>query len=137
MSTLAAWYLPILHLHIGCVIASGCVFFMRGTLMLTDSRWTNHKAIKRLSYAIDSTLLIAAIALVLILHQYPFVQAWLTTKVILLVVYIVLGVFALRRGSTRARRAMFFAAALAVYLYIISVAIAHDPGGIFTLLGRA
>ena len=33
----------------------------------------------------------AALMLVTILHQYPFVQSWLTVKVLLLVVYIVLG----------------------------------------------
>jgi uncharacterized membrane protein SirB2 len=83
---------------------------------------------------IDSLLLAAAIALTTIIHQYPFVQAWLTVKVVLLVVYIVLGVFALRRGRTRAIRAGFFAAAMIVFLFIVSVARAHDPLGAFVRL---
>jgi uncharacterized membrane protein SirB2 len=67
----------------------------------------------------------------MIIHRYPFVQAWLTVKVLLLVVYIALGVFALRRGRTRAIRAVCFGAALAVFLFIVTVARAHDPLGAF------
>ena len=69
------------------------------------------------------------------LHQYPFVHAWLTVKVSLLVVYVVLGSYALKRGATRAVRGWSFVAALAVYGFIISVARAHDPRGVFALLG--
>lgn len=130
---MAAWYLQILLTHIACVVASGSIFFIRGMLMLADSPLANHVAVKRLSYVIDTLLLGAAVALTMIIHQYPFVQAWLTVKVLLLVVYIVLGVFALRRGRTRRVRALCFVAALAVFAFIISVAIAHSPLGFFAL----
>jgi uncharacterized membrane protein SirB2 len=126
---MAAWYLQILWTHIGCVIASGSLFFMRGCMMLAGLPAANHVALRRISVVIDSLLLAAAITLTTIIHQYPFVQAWLTVKVVLLVVYIVLGVFALRRGRTRAIRAGFFAAAMIVFLFIVSVARAHDPLG--------
>jgi uncharacterized membrane protein SirB2 len=128
---MASWYLQILWTHIGCVIASGSLFFTRGCMMLAGLPAANHIALRRISVAIDSLLLAAAIALTTIIHQYPFVQAWLTVKVLLLVVYIVLGVFALRRGRSRAIRASCFAAAMAVFLFIISVARAHDPLGVF------
>ena len=131
---MVAWYLQILWTHIGCVIASGSLFCARGCMMLAGSPLANHVALRRISVMIDSLLLAAAIALTMIIHQYPFVQAWLTVKVILLVVYIALGVVALRRGRTRAIRAACFVAALAVFLFIVSVARAHAPLGIFTLL---
>jgi uncharacterized membrane protein SirB2 len=131
---MAAWYLQILWTHIGCVIASGSLFFMRGCMMLAGLPAANHVALRRISVVIDSLLLAAAIALTTIIHQYPFVQAWLTVKVVLLVVYIVLGVFALRRGRTRAIRAGFFAAAMIVFLFIVSVARAHDPLGALVCL---
>ncbi len=70
-----------------------------------------------------------------ILHQYPFVHGWLTMKVVLLVVYIVLGSYALKRGQSRNARVLFWFAALAVYAFIISVARAH-PLGVLALLGR-
>ncbi|HSE12140.1 MAG TPA: SirB2 family protein, partial [Rudaea sp.] len=89
----------------------------------------NQALVRYASYAIDTTLLTAALMLVTILHQYPFVQAWLTIKVLLLVVYVVLGVFALRRGRTRRVRATCYVAALAAYLSIVGVALAHNPLG--------
>ena len=130
------FYPQIKFAHVLCVILSGSLFAVRGSLMLAGSRVANHAALRYLSYAIDTTLLTAALMLVTILHQYPFVQAWLTVKVLLLVVYIVLGVFALRRGPTRAIRAACFLAAVAVYLFIASVAHAHDPRGVVLLLSR-
>ncbi|MGH8114292.1 MAG: SirB2 family protein [Rhodanobacteraceae bacterium] len=131
---MAAWYLQILWTHIGCVIASGSLFFTRGCMMLARLPAANHIVLRRISVVIDSLLLAAAVVLTTIIHQYPFVQAWLTVKVLLLVAYIVLGAFALRRGRTLAVRATCFAAALVVFLFIISVAYAHNPLGAFTHL---
>ena len=124
------FYPQIKLVHIYAVIASGCVFGVRGVLMLARSSITNHPALRYLSYVIDTTLLTAALLLVVMLHMYPFVQAWLTVKVVLLVVYIVLGTFALKRGRTRAVRTACYFAALAVYLFIVSVSIAHNPWGV-------
>ena len=131
------FYPQIKFVHVLCVILSGSLFAMRGSLMLAGLAAANHAALRYLSYAIDTTLLTAALMLVTILHQYPFVQAWLTVKVLLLAVYIVLGVFALRRGRTRSARAAFFAAAIAVYLFIVSVAWTHDARGVLALVFRA
>lgn len=126
---MAAWYLQILWTHIGCVIVSGSLFFTRGCMMLAGLPAANWMPLRRISVVVDSLLLAAAIALTMIIHQYPFVQAWLTVKVLLLVVYIVLGTFALRRGRTRMVRATCFAAAVIVFLFIVTVARAHNPWG--------
>lgn len=127
-----ALYPSIKFIHILCVVLSGGLFSIRGLMMLVGSRYTNHIALRRLSWTIDTTLLAAALVLITLLHQYPFVQAWLTVKVLLLVVYIVLGVFALKRGRTRTVRFASLAGALLVYAFIISVALAHSPWGIFS-----
>ncbi|SFN68625.1 SirB2 family protein [Dokdonella immobilis] len=125
------FYPQIKFVHILCVILSGSLFTLRGVLMLLRSRFTNHVALRMLSYAIDTTLLTAALMLITLLHQYPFVQAWLTVKVLFLVLYIVLGVLALKRGRTRRAQVTSFVAALLVYAFIISVAMAHNPWGVF------
>ena len=65
-----------------------------------------------------------------ILHQYPFVHGWLTAKVLLLVGYVALGTFALKRGRTRRIRVLFWIAALVVYAFMISVARARHPLGV-------
>lgn len=127
---MAVFYPQIKLVHIYCVIFSGALFTVRGLLILGSSNLSNHAALRWLSYAIDTTLLTAALMLMSILHVYPFAQDWLTVKVLLLTVYIVLGVFALRRGRTRKRRAIYFTAAIAVFLYIVGVATYHHPLGV-------
>lgn len=126
---LAVYYTEIKWLHVGCALASGSVFILRGLLMLRDSRYANHRLIAKLSYCIDTLLLGSAVLLMIAIRQYPLVQAWLTVKLLLVVAYIFLGVFALRRGKTRSSRAGFFAAAVVAYGLIIGVAVSHGVLG--------
>jgi uncharacterized membrane protein SirB2 len=83
------------------------------------------------SYAIDTVLLVSAIALTVVTAQYPLADAWLTAKVVLLVVYIGLGIVALRPAVTSSVRLAVTAAALLVFAFIVSVARAHHPLGVF------
>jgi len=129
------FYLQIKWVHVAAVLSSGGLFALRGIAMLAGARWYMAAPLRYLSYTIDTVLLTAAMMLATVLHQYPFVNGWLTTKVLLLVVYVVLGSLALKRGATRSVRAWSFGAALLVYGFIISVARAHDPRGVFALIG--
>ena len=128
------FYLQIKWVHIAAVIASGALFALRGIAVQFGASWAMAAPLRYLSYTIDTVLLTAAMMLVTIVHQYPFVQGWLTAKVCLLVVYVVLGTFALKRGRTARTRLVCFIAALCVFGFIISVAIAHHPLGVFFLL---
>lgn len=127
-------YPQIKSIHIAAVMASGLLFFLRGASLHAGMTWGMAAPVRYLSYAIDTTLLTAALMLATMLHQYPFVHGWLTAKVLLLVVYIVLGTVALKRGSTKKIRIVAWIAALLVYAFIISVARAHQPTGIFSSL---
>jgi uncharacterized membrane protein SirB2 len=126
------FYQEIRNVHIGAVLASGALFLLRGLgVNVSNAGWPMWAAVRYLSYAVDTTLLTAALMLMTIVHQYPFVHHWLTVKVVLLVAYIVLGSFALKRGKTRNARLGFCAGALLVFAFILSVARAHDPLGVF------
>ncbi|HEU4591474.1 MAG TPA: SirB2 family protein [Steroidobacteraceae bacterium] len=125
------FYPDIRWVHICAVIASGSLFALRGAGVLAGARWPMWAPLRYLTYTVDTVLLTAALMLATILHQYPFVHAWLTVKVCLLVVYIVLGSLALKRARTRRARAIYYVAALGVFLFIVSVARAHHPLGIF------
>ncbi len=121
-------------LHIGCVAFSGALFTVRGLMRIADLAVANHWTLRWTSYVVDTALLGAAIALTLILHQYPFVNAWLTTKALLLPLYIAFGIIALRHARTRPGRSAAFLAAILTFAYMLSVAFAHDPAGWFVLL---
>jgi uncharacterized membrane protein SirB2 len=128
------FYPQIKAVHIAAVIASGSLFALRGAAVQFGAKWAMAAPLRYLSYSIDTVLLTAALMLATILHQLPFVQGWLTAKVFLLVCYVVLGSFALKRGHTRVVRTMCWIAALLVYLFIVSIARAHHPLGVIALL---
>jgi len=127
---LIEFYPQIRLVHIAAVFASGGLFFLRGAGVQLGAQWPMVAPLRYLSYTIDTVLLTAALMLASLLHQYPFVHAWLTVKVLLLVVYIVLGMFALRRGRTRMARLGCWVLALLVYALIVSVARTHHPLGL-------
>ncbi len=127
-----AFYLDIRYVHITAVTLSGALFFIRAAAgNIFGVSWTMSAPVRYLSYTIDSTLLTAALMLMTIVHQFPFVNNWLTAKVLLLVIYIVLGSYALKRAKTQRSRLLFSAAALVVFGLIVGVAHAHDPLGWF------
>jgi uncharacterized membrane protein SirB2 len=125
------FYTQIKWVHVTAVMASGTIFFIRGLLVILGVRWPMAAPIRYLTYTIDTILLTAALMLTTIVHQYPFVNAWLTVKVLLLVVYIVLGTFALKRGRTRTTRIFCYIAALLVFAFIVTVARAHNTWCVF------
>ena len=85
--------------------------------------------IRYLSYSIDTILLTAALMLLSVLPGAMFANGWLTTKIVLIFPYVILGTFALKRGRTPRVRMISYLAALLVYVAIIGIAIAHHPLG--------
>jgi len=122
-------YLALKHIHVTSVALSLVLFLLRGGLMMAGSEKLRLPLLRILPHLVDTVLLASAIGLAVTLRQYPFVAPWVTVKVILLVVYIVLGSLALKRGRTRAQRSVYFVLAVATFLFIVSVARAHHPLG--------
>ena len=123
------FYPQIRSVHILAVTLSGCLFAIRGLAVLLGMRWPLWAPVRYLSWTIDTVLLTAALMLLTILPGAMFGNGWLTLKLLLLVVYIVLGVFALKRASTRGRKAIFYVLALATFLAIVGIARMHNPWG--------
>jgi len=85
---------------------------------------------------IDTVLLASAIALLWRLGSLETfkAQSWLVAKIVALLVYILLGSVALKHGRSRKIRVAAFFAAIAVFGYIVSVAIAKSPWGLMSWL---
>ena len=122
-------YYLIKNLHVTCVVLSAAGFLLRGTWMLTGSALLLHRLTRVLPHLVDSTLLLSAIALAVMIEQYPFSAGWVTAKVIGLLAYILLGTVALKRGRTGGLRLAAFAGAILVYAWIVSVALSKNVAG--------
>lgn len=129
-------YFLLKHLHVACVVISITGFFLRGVWMLTDSPMLNRLWVRVVPHVNDTLLLAGAVGLSVVLEQYPFVHGWVTAKVLGLLAYIGLGMFALRRGRSKALRTGFWLASLASFAYIVSVALTKDPLGFLTWVAR-
>ena len=115
------------YTHVAAVIASFALFFLRGLWMMADPGKLDARWVRVVPHVIDTVLLVSAIALAAMTAQYPFVQPWLTAKVLALLVYILLGTVAIRRGRTRRVRIVAWILALAVFGYMVAVARARVP----------
>jgi uncharacterized membrane protein SirB2 len=128
------FYPQIKWVHIAAVLCSGSLFFIRGCMLLNNMKLAMAAPVRYLSYCIDTVLLTAALMLLTLLPTAMFANGWLWLKVFLLLVYIVLGSFALKRGHNRKQRTIFFIAAVLVFAFVISVARAHHPLGFLQAL---
>lgn len=117
--------------HIGLVLTSGTLFAARGLGVLLGAQWAMTPGMRRLSYSLDTALLAAALLLLYILDLNPFAVAWLVTKIALLLLYIVLGTFALKRARTPRMRLVFYIASLLCFAFMLTVARAHHPLGLW------
>ena len=75
-------YTVLKTVHVGSVVVSATGFFVRGLLMLAGSPLLAQRWMRVAPHVVDTVLLTSAIALAALLHQYPFVDRWLTAKVL-------------------------------------------------------
>lgn len=122
-------YTQIKLLHIVAVSISGSLFVVRAIAVQRDKAWAMARSIRYCSYAVDTVLLTAAVLLMVIVHEYPGADCWLTIKLALVVVYIALGTLALKRASTRGTQRLCALGALLVFAMIVGVAIMHHLSG--------
>lgn len=122
-------YLALKHFHMTCVALSLSGFVLRGVWMFTGHRLLNHRLTRILPHVVDTGLLASAIALTVTISQYPLQAPWLTAKVAGLLVYILLGTLAIKRGRTMLVRGAAFAGAVLVFSWIVSVALSRNPAG--------
>ena len=122
-----AHYAAIKTLHISCVILSLSLFVLRGRYALRDQAYPGGRLLRVLPHLVDTVLLGSALLLCFILGQYPFVQSWLSAKLLALLLYIAFGHVALHQRHGLMQRRLAFVAALLCAAYIVGVALSHDP----------
>ena len=120
-------YLTLKTIHVASIATSYALFLLRGIWMVRGSALLQRRWVRIVPHVVDTVLLASAIALTITIGQYPLANDWLTAKVAGLLLYIVLGTVALRRGRTRRTRVVAWVAAQTVFFYIVAVAITRRP----------
>ncbi len=119
------------HLHMGCAFLSIAGFTLRGYWMLIDSPLLRRRPARVLPHIIDTLLLASAVGMLFIWQLSPLQSDWLIAKIIALLLYIGLGMVALRFGKSRKTRVNAWLLALLAAAYIVSVAYSKSPWGFF------
>ncbi len=119
-------YVPLLITHMSLAVVSPVLFSMRA--------WRNIRgldpaagALRVLPHAVDTLLLAAGISLCFVIRQYPFHDAWLSAKLLALLLYIAVGHAAVRRLQARRARLAAWLLGLAIIAYIYGVALTKSP----------
>lgn len=132
---LIEFYPQIKLVHVAAVLASGSLFLLRGLAVQAGGRWGMVTPVRYLSYGIDIVLLTAALMLVAALQSAVTHSSWLWVKLGLLVMYVLLGSVALKRGRTPRVRLVSFVAALLIFASMYAIARAHHPLAPLQVLG--
>jgi uncharacterized membrane protein SirB2 len=127
-------YWLIKTIHQAAVVFSITGFFIRGLASLAGKKWVQSRWARTIPHGVDTVLLLSAITLAFMLRISPLSAPWLMAKVIGLMVYIGLGVVALRPRVGVITRAGSWIGALVTVGWIASVAITKNPLGFISLL---
>jgi len=128
-------YLSIKYVHQSAVILSGIGFIVRGLASLRGSNWTQGRMAKSVPHVVDTVLLFSAVAMAFLANLSPLQTPWLLAKILGLIVYILLGVVALRIRIGRQIRLTAWVLAIFVLSWIVSVAVIKSPWGFFSVDG--
>ena len=120
-------YLSIKYAHLSLAILSIAGFLLRGFWMMTGSVLLGHKAVRIVPHVVDTLFFASGVALVVQLALPVMQSPWLLAKFAGLVVYIILGAIALRRGPTMPVRQLAFVGALSAFAYIVGAAVSKSP----------
>jgi uncharacterized membrane protein SirB2 len=120
-------YAVLKMIHVSSVIISYALFLLRGIWLMQNSEYLRLRWVKVLPHIVDTVLLASAIVLAMTIQQSPLEHSWLTAKVGGLLIYIGLGMVAMRFGKTKEIKIIAWITAQCVFIYIVLVALTKSP----------
>src|SRR5690606_34274722 len=100
------------------------LFVVRAYWSVTCSTRLQARTIKIVPHIIDTVLLVAGIMLAAVIGPE---QPWILAKIVGVLLYIGVGTVAIKRGKTPKTRAIAAVVAVAIFIYIIGIALNHNP----------
>jgi uncharacterized membrane protein SirB2 len=117
------------QLHVTFALLTAASFCLRAYWMFTGSAHLHASWSRWLPHVVDALLFATGLAMAIGLSISPLTHPWLAAKLLAIVVYVVTGSIALKRGRTRRARLTALVLSLLVLVYIFAVALHHDPWG--------
>ena len=114
--------------HVTLAVISITGFVARSLLRVCGSDVLHARWLWILPHILDALFLLTGIMLAIRIEQYPMTQPWLTAKLGALLVYIGLGIVVMRLARTRGQQILALTAAVAVFVYILAVAMTRMAG---------
>jgi uncharacterized membrane protein SirB2 len=116
-------YFIVKQLHMTAAALSIVLFIIRAVWSVSGNALLHRRVVKILPHVVDTVLLVCGVILAMMIGPE---QPWILTKIALLIVYIGVGTIAIKRGRTPRARATAAVIAVAVFAYIVGVAVNHD-----------
>jgi uncharacterized membrane protein SirB2 len=129
-------YLSVKLIHQLAVASSVTVFSARGLGALRGASWPKQPAARMLQHGNDTVLLLTALFLAITAHINPLTVPWLMVKIIGLLVYIGLGTLVMRKQVCLSRRVTALVGALALFGFLVTVALSKSPVGFLAWVGQ-
>lgn len=120
MATLAAL---VKHLHVWLVVLSVGGFMLRFIWSQKNSPYLQQKWVKVAPHILDTFLLLSGVSLALLYRLSPFQVHWLGAKLVLIVVYIIIGYIALKSPLSKPARQVAACLAMGTVFGIIYLAV--------------
>lgn len=117
------FYIALKHLHTTAAALSLLFFIVRAYWSVIESPTLRKKVVRIAPHVIDTILLVCGLAMA---YTIGFNQGWIWAKLVALVLYIGVGTVAIKRGKTPASRAIAAVIAIAVFVYIVGVALQRN-----------
>jgi uncharacterized membrane protein SirB2 len=115
------------HLHLTAMVLSLLLFITRFVLTLRQSPALQKKWLKISPHIVDTLWLVSAGVLCVMIDQYPFVDAWVSEKLLALVMYMLMVTIALKLAKTTTIRFVGLLGAISWLAYAGMVAVSKQP----------
>jgi uncharacterized membrane protein SirB2 len=120
-------YMMAKHIHLTAVALSILLFVFRFILIQVGSDVANKKVFKIVPHIAYTVLVLSAAWLCVILSQYPFQTAWVTYKLVGLIAFVLMALWATNWARTKMFEWVGFLGALAWLVLTAYVAVTKQP----------
>lgn len=115
-------FLALKGLHLITLTLSIVMFFTRGTMLVRNSPRLDDKLINAAPNYIDGLLVVSALGTAIVIGWYPFVDAWVTAKLLATLVYL-----GLTHAGYHGRKARIHNLAAIPLIYALATVACRDP----------